>query len=632
MSHESGKQGSPQSAAQAEAEREAVHPDALFSEVDACPTLLNISRVTKRLAPQRDDLARVGLKVACVSSFTFDPLKPALELQGLRAGMGIHSYISPYGQYEQELINPSAGLADFRPDVVLVTIRLQDVCRPIYDEFNGMTEDDAKRVLDDWINRLSAALQTYRERASAYILMQNYDLPAVSATGITSRGQLYAQADAIEWANKQLARLAESIDNLYVMDYDGLVARMGRRRWSDPRTEFYARIPIANDHYWPLTGFYIRHLRPLYGLSKKAIVLDADNTLWGGVVGDAGPNGIELGNDFPGNAYVAFQKRILDLHHRGIILAIASKNEPGSVESVLQNHPDMVLRPEHFATTQINWNPKPDNLRQIAEDLNLGLDAFVFMDDSPVECEMMRTALPQVLTIPLPKDPAAYPDIIESLDCFDQWTISAEDRKRGELYKAEAGRREFQRQTVDLPTFYRHLEMQMTLFIDCVAHVARASQMTNRTNQFNMNTIRCSEDDIRKFMAATDHEVITLALRDRFGDNGVVGLAVVRRREEAWTLHLFLMSCRVLGRTVEQTVVRWIKKRAQRAGVKQLTAEFVPTSKNKPFAGFYRECGFNLAGPSSDIQRWECELEGAETDAPDWMAIDIGHPDRQTGT
>lgn len=620
-----------QNATPAERVREVVHPDVLFSEVDECPTLLNISRITKQLAPSHDELVRVALKVACVSSFTFDPLKPALELQALRAGFGIKSYIAPYGQYEQELINPSAGLASFQPDVVLLTIRLQDVCRSIYDGFNSLIEDEAKRLLEDWIGRLSAAIQTFRKHSSAYILMQNYDQPVVPATGITSRRESYSQADVVGRANDRLADLAESIDNLYIMDYDGLVARTGRRQWSDARTEFFARIPIASRHYWALAGFYIRHLRPLYGLSKKVIVLDADNTLWGGVVGDVGPNGIELGNDFPGNAYVAFQKRVLDLYNRGIILAIASKNEPGSVEEILKNHPNMVLRPEHFATTQINWNPKPDNLRQIAEDLNLGLDSFVFIDDSPVECEMMRTALPQVMTIPLPKDPAAYAGVIESLDCFDQWIISAEDRKRGELYKAEAGRREFQRQTVDLPTFYRQLEMKMTLFVDCSSHVARASQMTHRTNQFNMNTIRCSEDDIHRFMAADDHEIITLALQDRFGDNGIVGLAVVRRREQIWTLHMFLMSCRVLGRTVEQTFIRWIANRAQDAGAKQLTAEFAPTSKNKPFAGFYQDCGFNLVGSSSDIQQWTWELEGAETDAPEWIAVGIGDVKAEQG-
>ena len=598
--------------------------NALLAEVDAEPTLVRVMKAHKQLAALREVLGRVSLRVGCLASFTFDPIRPALELQGIRAGMAIDTYVGPFGQFEQELINPSSGLAAFKPDVLFIAIRLQDVCGDLYNSFCGLSQDGANKILDEWFSRLGAALQTFSQRSSAYVLIQNYDQPAFSALGIAEGGAAFSQSATLAAANARLRALAGSLQNVRVMDYDALVARHGRLGWSDPRTALFARIPVASRYYWALAGFYVRHLRPLFGLTKKVLVLDADHTLWGGVVGDVGPDGIALGHDFPGNAFVLFQQRILDLYNRGVVLALASKNQPGAVEEVLDKHPEMVLRAKHFAAMRINWDPKPQNVRRIAADLNLGLDSFVFIDDSPVECEMMRTALPQVMTVPLPPDPAAYPGVIESLDCFDQWKVSEEDRRRGALYKAEASRRAFQSEVVDLPTFYRQLEMRMTLFVDHAAHVARAAQMTNRTNQFNMHTIRCSEDDIRGYMSAADHEVITLALQDRFGDNGVVGLAVLRRGEIEWTAHLFLMSCRVLGRTVEQTFVRWIAARARSAGAKRLVAEFVPTPKNKPFAGFFGDCGFVPAGASGDVQHWALDLETADTALPDWMAVTVG--------
>jgi FkbH-like protein len=603
-----------------------MRPDRILAELESHPTVLNIARAAEQEHLLRAALARVSLRVGCISSFTFEPIKPPLQLQALRAGTGLDVYVGPFGQFEQELIDPTSGLAAFQPDVVFIAVRLQDVCPAIYEAFNGLSPDRAAALVDEWIGRLRAAVAAFRGRCKAHILIQNYDLPAVPALGLAERSTPLSQSAVIGRANAALGDLAASMANVRVMDYDALVARHGRLNWQDPRTAFFARIPVAPAHYWHLAGFYVRHLRPLYGLSKKVLVLDADNTLWGGVVGDVGLEGIALGHDYPGNAYVAFQKRILDLYHRGVILALASKNQPGVVEEVLDKHPDMVLRAEQFAAMRINWNSKPESLKQIAADLNLGLDSFVFIDDSPVECDFMQTALPEVLSVRLPDDPARFPGIIDALDCFDQWTVSEEDRSRGKLYKAEAGRRELQAAVVDMPSFYRQLQMKMTLFVNHASHAGRAAQMTARTNQFNMHTIRCTEDDIRHLMTSGASQVYTLALEDRFGDNGVVGLAVVRPGPSEWMLHMFLMSCRVLGRTVEQAFVGWIGRQARAAGAERLVAEFAPTAKNKPFVSFYRDRGFIEGGSCDNVQRWVWGLADADTALPDWLAVSVVAP------
>ncbi len=599
---------------------------ALLDQVHRQPTIVQMAQAARALSPHLRALAQVPLRVACLSSFTFDPLKPALELQGLRAGFAFELYLAPYGQFDRELIDPTSGTGTFKPDVVLLAVRLQDVFPAIYDAFNSLSATDAARLVEDWSARLCSALASFRRHYAAHVLIQNYELPASPSLGIADRGAANSQGALIGKANDALRETAASIENVYVMDYDALVARHGRNRWQDRRMAMYARIPVAAEHYWSLAGFYVQHLRPLHGLSKKVLVLDADNTLWGGVVGDVGTEGIALGPDYPGNAYLAFQRRVLELYHRGVVLAIASKNEPGSVEEVLDKHPEMILRRKHFASMRINWRPKPENLQEIAAELNLGLDSFVFIDDSPVECELVRAALPQVLTVPLPSEPAEYAAVIEALDCFEQWTVSAEDRQRGELYQAEAGRRSLQATAVDMPTFYRQLEMEMTLSVNSAGQIARAAQMTSRTNQFNMHTIRCSEDDIRRFMNSGDHLVVTLALNDRFGDHGTVGLAVVKQDREEWTLHLFLMSCRILGRTVEEAFVNWIGERAAASGAKRLAAEFEPTAKNKPFAGFFSACGFTEGPAAGSVQRWIKAVKSTGS-LPDWLKITVKNAD-----
>ena len=601
--------------------------NALLDQVHRQPTIANIALAARALGPHRSAFATVPLRLACLSSFTFEPLKSALELQGLRAGFAFDVHIGPYGQFDRELIDPSSGTAAFKPDVVLLAVRLNDVCPAVYDGFNALASGEAQRLVEDWTARMQSALTTFRSHSTATVLVQNYELPAWPALGIADAGAPLSQSALIEKANAALREIASSMENVYVMDYDAHVARHGRARWADRRMSLYARIPVAAEHYWSLAGFYVQHLRPLYGLSKKVLVLDADNTLWGGVVGDVGIEGIALGRDYPGSAYVALQRRVLDLYHRGVVLCIASKNEPGSVEEVLDRHPEMVLRREHFAALRVNWRSKPENLQELAAELNLGIDSFVFVDDSPVECELVRTALPQVKTVALPSEPAEYTAAVEALGCFEQWSISAEDRQRGALYRAEAGRRSLQTAAVDMPTFYRQLEMEMTLGVNERASAGRAAQMTQRTNQFNMHTIRCSEDDIRRFMASGDTLVVTLALKDRFGDNGTVGLAVVKKGRDEWVLHLLLMSCRILGRTVEQAFVDWIAARASAAGASKLVGEFVPTKKNAPFAGFYHSCGFAAGPADAGLQRWKKSLDDKPPTPPDWLKITVNNAD-----
>lgn len=600
----------------------APHVASALSEIDRNPTMVAIANAARIWLPTARESSAIRLRVACIASYTVEPIRPSLQLQALRAGIALELLVPPFRQGLRALIDPHSELAEFSPDFVIVALRPADDCPPLFDSYNSLSPKEAMGMADDWLNSLGAALAAFRARQKACILIQNCEQPSWLAQGISDGASSHSQLAVVDRINARLFEMAGEIGNAYVMDYDSLVATHGRRNWTDPRLALVARMPIAPAYHWAFAGFLIRHIRPLVGLSKKVLVVDADNTLWGGVIGDVGIEGIALGPDFPGNAFVLFQKRLLDLHHRGIVLCIASKNEPGIVEEAIARHPNMVLRTQHFASIKANWSDKPGNLRKIAEELNLGLDSFVFMDDSPVECALMREALPAVMTVPLGEDAAHHAATLEGLDCFEQWTITEEDRQRGALYAAEAGRRSAAAAAVDMPSFYRQLDMRLSISMDDAMQVSRIAQLTQRTNQFNMNAIRCTDADIRRYRESPDYHVLAARLVDRFGDNGIIGAALVERSGEEWRLPVFLMSCRVLGRTVEQCFLKWIGALARDAGAARLIAWFKPTVKNQPFAGFYQDSGMRQADNDKDVQRWIWDLDRADLAMPDWMTLE----------
>ncbi len=595
-------------------------------ELSEPPTTIEIARASKQLAGL--DCNEAGLKpltIGIASSFTFDPIIKNLIVRGYSDGLKLESYLAPYGQYIPELMSPQSGLVVAKSDVVVLAIRLQDACPALYERFNSQDAASIESICNEWTNTFRQALKAFRKHSDTPILCCNYEVPAYPALGLADAKCTPSQNETIASLNRSLQETALQVGNVHIVDIDALASRVGRTRMVDPKLWFWGRIPIASEHQWAYAGEVLRVLRAVSGKSRKVLALDCDNTLWGGVLGDVGKDGIALGHDYPGNAFVALQKRALDLYHRGVVLVVASKNEHAAVKDVFENHPEMVLRPEHISHFAVNWEPKPQNLQRVADTLNLNLDSFVFLDDHPVECAMMREMLPQVLTVNLPEDPSRFAETLARLDCFDQLGISDEDRRRGEMYRKEAARAEFKAESDDLESFFVGLDMRINIACNDETNVARAAQLTQRTNQFNMTTRRRTESEMIDLMRAEDTEVCTIRLTDRFGDNGIVGLAIVRREGNNAVLDTFLMSCRVLGRSVENAFLAWIGTQMLQRGGTTLEGRFIETLKNKPFAGFFESWGMTLAEKSDDgSQRWVYDLNSA-ADAltiPKWIQIE----------
>jgi len=366
----------------------------------------------------------------------------------------------------------------------------------------------------------------------------------------------------------------------------------------------------------------MRFLHPLTGKVAKALVVDLDNTLWGGVIGEDGMTGIALGQEYPGAAYQQLQRALLDLSERGVLLAVCSKNNPDDALEAIDSHPGMLLRRRHFAALRINWTDKATNLRAIAEELNIGVDALAFLDDNPVERQQVRRELPEVTVIDLPGDPMSYAATVRACPVFERLVLSSEDRQRGEYYAAQRERVELEQSATSREDFYRSLEQEIDIAPATPATIARIAQLTQKTNQFNLTTRRYTDEEISRFAAAGDGQVLSIVVRDRYGDNGLVGVALTHDADDACEIDTFLLSCRVIARTVETAFLSYVTEQAKRRGCVAVRGWFRPTKKNAPCRDFYELHGFSRVAEDNGASLWELDLRQREpVPSPAWIRV-----------
>jgi FkbH-like protein len=406
-----------------------------------------------------------------------------------------------------------------------------------------------------------------------------------------------------------------------VLDYERLCAHAGYRSWQDDKTWYLGRAPLSTQALSALARVQTAFIQASLGRQRKCLVLDLDNTLWGGVVGEDGVEGIRLGHTYPGNAFRHFQGVVLQLQRRGVLLALNSKNNQADVEEVLRSHPDMILREGHFASARINWRAKPENMVEIANDLGIGLDSLVFFDDSPAERALMRQALPEVLTLEVPSDPLKYAEVLLESRAFDRLSFTREDRRRGEMYREQAARRELKQAATSPQDFLRRLKMEVSIRpVDQFAF-PRVLDLIHKTNQFNLTTRRHSAGRLAEMIADPTCGAFYLRVADRFGDNGIVGAAILQLRNGAAYIDTFLLSCRVIGRTVETAFLSFLTNLAKARGATTLEGEFIPTAKNAPAAEFFARHGFKRAGGDGAGSRWRLNLSDVSFQCPSYIRV-----------
>ncbi len=585
------------------------------------PTPANAQFVLKQAAPIREHLALVPCRLAILRSFTVEPVVPILRALALFHGIDLIVQVGAFNAYSKELLDPNSDLYAFNPDVVILATQTRDVLPELWN--NDFAADDS----DAHTTRAGAEIEhligALRSRSNAHLILNTLEMPAYPNAGILDSQRNSGQSEAIRTVNRHIRDAAAKHLGVYVLDYDALIARFGRVNWGDESKWLTMRMPLGADSFVHLAREYLRFLLPLCGRVCKALVIDLDNTIWGGIVGEDGLDGIKLGAEYPGNAYLEVQRAILDLHRRGIILAICSKNNPDDALEVFKRHDAMLLRLDHFAATRINWKSKAENIRELAIDLNIGIDALAFLDDNPLEREEVRMLLPEVHVLDLPAGPAHFAAALRSTPVFERLALSQEDRDRGTYYLAEQQRSQLQGSGVALDDYYRSLGMEVEISAVTSRTIARVAQLTQKTNQFNLTTRRYSEQEIESKAADAAWRVDALTASDRFGDYGLVGVAITNRIGDVCEIDSFLLSCRVIGRSVETALLSHVAREAASGGMRTLRGWYLPTRKNAPSKDFYPKHGFKMINESDGKMLFEYDLS-KELGWPDWVKLRTG--------
>jgi len=566
-------------------------------------------------------------RLAILRSFTVEPITPLLQAGAFIAGFDLTIHLGDFNSYAQEILDPESSLYRFKPDAVLLAVQTRDIAPDLWNDYSRLSESQRVAAVNRVIHQFADLIQAFRAHSGAHLIIHTLEQPVTPAQGLLDCQAPEGQSESICQLNAELRKLTRTQPGVYILDYDSLVARHGRWAWHDERKWLAVRMPIASPHLIDLAEEWLRFLHPLTGKIAKALVVDLDNTLWGGVIGEDGMEGIQLGAEYPGASYRELQRVMLDFYHRGILLAVCSKNNLDDALEVFDKHSEMILGRKHFAAMRINWQDKAQNLREIAGELNIGLDALAFLDDNPVEREQIRTALPEIAVLDIPPDPFGYAAALRACPLFERLVLSEEDKQRGSYYVAQRERLELETACASKEGFLRSLQQEVEIATVDSATLARIAQLTQKTNQFNLTTRRYSEQEVAEMMSRRTRNVWSVRVRDRYGDNGLVGVAITFDHGKVREIDSFLLSCRVIGRSVETAVLAYIAQDARNHGLTQIHGWFLPTKKNAPAKDFYSQHGFSLERTQNEGSLWKLELSNSIPACPDWINLMIRRKD-----
>ena len=555
------------------------------SRLDFLSTTL-IDKAFRNFCSEFEPLAECKrIRLAILGSSTLDHLLPSIRVGALRRGMVCTIYSGHYGQYLQEILAPESDLERFKPDAILLAL---DAYHLVESDIRSESPDQAQSALQLLRTVWGAAAERFR-----CPILQNTLLPVFpSLLGNNEHRLAFSPAEVVRLVNNGMRAAADEF-GVHLVALDQESAQLGLSSWHDPSLWHHAKqeiAPAAAPLYGDLIG---RLLAATSGRSYKCLVLDLDNTLWGGVVGDDGVPGLVLGqNSAVGEAYVQFQRYVLRLARRGVILAVCSKNDEVNARAPFTQHSEMVLKEADIACFVANWQDKASNLRSIAKTLNIGLDSVVFVDDNPFERAQVRSELPMVAVPELPEDPAAYASLLSAAGYFESTGLTEEDRSRTAQYQDNADRHRLLESSSDMGAYLASLNMKLAGGPINADNLKRATQLINKTNQFNLTTRRYSEDEVAQLAADPSGIAVQLRLVDRFGDSGIICIVIGKLQGTDLLLDSWLMSCRVLGRQVEEATFNIVSAQAIALGAQQLVGEFLPTPKNGMVKNLYERLGF----------------------------------------
>ena len=545
-----------------------------------------------------------------LSNSTIDLIVPALVASAARHGIALEVIQPSYDQVAQEALTPGSKVNSSKPDAVLLALDYRAL--PL--KLSLADAEASSATVQGVIGYLQVLRNGIKTNSNAVCIFQTFAPPVETLFGSLDRALPGTLRSLVDNINRELAEYVLGSGDV-LLDVAGLAETVGLADWHNTQLWNMAKFSFS-DELIPLYADHVaRTVTAIRGKSRKVLILDLDNTVWGGVIGDDGLEGIKVAQgDATGEAYLAVQRLALDLRQRGIVLAVSSKNTDEVARAPFEQHPEMLLKLDHIAVFQANWNDKATNIQAIAEELSLGLDAMVFLDDNPVERGLVRTLLPQVAVPELPEEAAYYARTLTAGGYFEAVAFATEDLKRAGFYQDNAKRANLQKQVGSVDAYLASLDMTITFQPFDATGRARIVQLINKSNQYNLTTRRYTDPEVTA--AENDPEVFTLQVRlaDIFGDNGMISVVICRPGEAGvWDIDTWLMSCRVLGRKVEHMVLREILEHARAAGVHKVTGTYRPTDRNKLVVDHYARLGFEKVmeeGPG--LTRWELLVENAD--------------------
>lgn len=545
----------------------------------------------------------VSVSIGVISNSTTALTASALIGTALRFGIALNVVETEFNHIAQEVFSNESAFTGHALAAVLVSVDYRGL--PLSPDPGDKAAADAN--VQACLSYLRSVIEALRAKTDAQIILQNIAPPGEMLSG-SYEGRL---PGTLAWL---IARLNIEIDTLvandtFVLDVAGLATNVGLANWHDPTLWNLAKLPYAHA-YLPIYADYVcRILAARLGKSRRCLILDLDNTLWGGVIGDDGMEGILIGNGDPtGEAHLQVQRTALALRDRGVVLAVSSKNEDAIARQPFKEHPDMLLREHHISVFQANWSDKASNIKAIAETLTLGLESMVFLDDNPAERMLVRNELPEVAVPELPSDPALFARTLIAAGYFEAIAFSEEDRKRASFYQDNAKRAQILNQSSDMQTYLKSLEMEVSLAPFDATGRARIAQLISKANQFNLTTKRYSESEVKMMEEAPGYFTRQIRLKDVLGDNGMVSVIICKSVPDAWEIDTWLMSCRVLGRRLEEAALQDIVQHARADGVLRLIGVYSPTARNVIVKDHYSKLGFIKTSGESEIETWELDL------------------------
>lgn len=547
------------------------------------------------------------VKISFLRNFTIEGIEPYLKYHLFLSGIEPSFFWGNYNTIHQEVLDAHSHLYHNKPDLIILSLMLENM--------------DLECHNPDWSaekikNELLGLFDLVASKNSALIAVNTFISPFYSELGISSFSSVLNLTNEIASLNKSIKNYVhEHSSQFFIIDWERFIRILGQEKSIDYRYWYMAKVPFKKDFLNLYALELTKIVKALKGLNKKCLVLDCDNTLWGGVIGEDELQGIKLDrNEYPGKVFYEFQKSVLHLVRRGALVALCSKNNEEDVMNVLDNHPHCLLKRSHLVSWRINWDNKIDNLISLADELNVGIDSFVFIDDDSSECQMVQHYLPEVTVLQVPQKLYLYPQLLFKEAFFDTLHISAEDKKRTAMYQAEIKRKQTLKHVDNLDDWLKSLELIAAIHPIKKDEIARVAQLTQKTNQFNLTTRRYSEQDIRLYCENPSWKIYTLAVKDKFGDYGLTGVLIIKTEDKKGIIDTFLMSCRILGKRLEDVFLNYaINQLEAKKNIIQWSAGYIPAKKNQQVENFWDDIGFTYMNTENGTKIYSLKKGGLKT-------------------